>query len=402
MFFPRLIYPELLSHLRKPEATIVTGMRRTGKTMLLERLFEEAQTSNKAFIDLEKRFNREVFDNSDYDEILKNIVLQNKLNPKEKIYLFLDEIQTIKNLPSVMKYLFDHFGVKFIVTGSSSFYLRNLFSESMAGRKQLFELYPLTFNEFLFFKGSIKQLPEMTMDISHIKKSDWWQEAYDNLYLEYLLYGGFPGVVLVNDEVDKKRILKEVLFSYIDQDVKNLSTFKKIGEMEKMIRLLASRIGQKIDLAKISREVGLARETVEEYLYFLEQTFMIFTISPFSKSPDREISKAKKLYFCDTGLANVLSPISTGQALENAIFHSFQVRIPKKFAFLGINYYQKKGGTEIDFILNEEIGVEVKETVDIYDFKRLGSLADKINLKKVKLISMNKTSEMNAIYASQI
>jgi len=402
MFYPRLIYPKLSNHLKEPETTVLTGMRRTGKTMLLKKLFDDIPSNNKILLDLENRSNHLLFNILDYDEILKQIIKQYHLSPTEQIFIFLDEIQNLKNLPSVMKYLSDHYKVKFVATGSSSFYLKNLFSESMAGRKRIFELFPLTFSEFLVFNQKINHLPDEDFDILEIEKSDWWQEDKTHLYRQYLLWGGFPKVVLADTEEKKRQALDEVLFSYIDQDVKNLSSFKKISHMEDLIRLLAARVGQKIDISKLSRECGLARETIEEYLEFLERTYFIFRITPFSRSVDREITRAKKLYFCDTGFANYLGRISHGQALENAVFQNLKVKVRKNFAFDEIKYYQLKNGREIDFIINDQVGVEVKETVDIYDLKRLKSLTGKIGLKEERLISMNKTKEDKAIYASQI
>lgn len=381
---------------------MITGIRRSGKTFLLNELFAAAGTENKALIDLENRINRELFQSLDYEEILDNVVKRCDLDPSKKIYLFLDEIQYLKDLPSVAKYLFDHHQIKLVVTGSSSFYLKNLFSESLSGRKQIFELYPLSFTEFLVFKGKHENLTGNKISLGNLKKSNWQQRAYTSLFEEYLWFGGFPKVVLTNRETEKTVLLKDVLYSYIERDVKNISGFKKITELENLIRLLPARIGQKVDIAKISREIRLSRQTVGEYLEFLEKTYMISLVSPFSKSPDREISKSQKLYFCDTGLANILGRISSGQALENAVFNNLKIKCQPKTVFSGINYFQRKTGAEIDFVLDKEIGLEVKETADTADYNQLRRLSQLLGLKKHFLISQNLTAVKGAIYACQL
>ncbi len=402
MIYPRRIYPQLVEHLQAPQVTVITGMRRTGKTVLLTSLFESLETRNKVFIDLESRINREIFLTPDYEEIWINLQKKYSLNSTEKVYLFIDEIQYLSGLPSVMKYLFDHYQVKFIVTGSSSFYLKNLFSESLSGRKQIFELFPLTFDEFLLFKGKLPKLEEGWFDLSRIKKSDFWQRSYEAYFEEYLKFGAFPAVIL-EESVEKKIILlKDILYSYIDADVKNISHFKRIADMERLIRLLPARIGQKLDLSKLSREISLSRSTIGEYLGFLEKTYFIFFIPSYSRSADRQVSKAPKIYFCDTGLANVLSQISNGQALENAVYHALRVKYQPTFAFSGISYYQRRSGREIDFILGDEVALEVKETADVSDFVKLRRYTERLGIKNFYLTSKNISKAPSTIYVSQI
>ena len=151
MYHKRKLFSLLKEHLGRKQITVLTGMRRTGKTTLLKHLLADEPSVNKLYIDLERIDNRELFFEKNYDNII--IALQNRgLDFKKKTLIAIDEIQLVSNISSVLKYLYDHFHIKFIVTGSSSYYLKNLFSESLAGRKKIFELYPLDFGEFLVFK----------------------------------------------------------------------------------------------------------------------------------------------------------------------------------------------------------------------------------------------------------
>ena len=152
MIIQRNLYQKIEPYLDSPEAIVVTGMRRTGKTTLMQFIYDKIQSGNKLILDLENPLNQRYFEEEDFEKIKFNLEILG-LNFAKKAYLFLDEVQLIKNLPQAVKYLSDHYKVKFFLTGSSSFYLKNLFSESLVGRKYVFELFPLDFREFLLLKG---------------------------------------------------------------------------------------------------------------------------------------------------------------------------------------------------------------------------------------------------------
>lgn len=402
MFYPRHIFPQIKDHLEKPEVTVITGMRRTGKTAILNELYLQVPT-NKMFLDLENRANHEPFLLTDYDLVWERLQNVYGLTAAKKSYIFLDEIQNLPILPKVLKYLSDHYPIKFVVSGSSSFYLKNLFSESLSGRKQIFELFPVTFEEFLVFKGKRKGFLSLAkFDPFELSKSESDREIYGPYFEEYLKFGGFPGVVLRSNEEEKLTALKDILYSYLDEDVQRLADFSKMEALEKLARLLPSRIGQKIEVARISAETGLARQTVGEYLEFLEKTYFISRIGPFTASVGREISKAKKLYFCDSGLANLISPVSEGQALENAIYNAFRVKSKFDRAFGQICYFQKSGGPEIDFVLDGKSAVEVKVTASNFDVRGLRRAAEKLKIKKTVVVCKNSTPAKNLVYAVQI
>lgn len=396
------MFPAIREDLDGPGVTVLTGMRRTGKTSILNQLYSEIP-DNKVFLDLENRANHEAFLLADYDLIWQRLLLNHGLSEKRKVFVFLDEIQNLAILPSVLKYLSDHKVVKFVVSGSSGFYLKNQFTESLAGRKKIFELFPLTFEEFLVFKGKRKNLTLVSkFDLLSIVKNDHENEILSPYFDEFLKFGGFPGVVLVDEEQKKIDLLRDILFSYVDQDVRKLADISKIEEFEKLIRLLPERIGQKIEVTRLSGEVGLSRNTVNEYLEFLEKTYFIFRVPPFTTSAGREISKAKKLFFCDTGLANVISQVSGGQLLENAMFNALNTKFQFDKTFGRIAYYQKEGGAEVDFILDGQIGVEIKNTASKFDVARTSRLGDKVGLKEVLVVSKNKSLAKDVIYASQV
>lgn len=372
--YSRKIYPQLEAHLARDQVTVITGMRRTGKTTAVKYLMGKIASKNKLYLDLERSDNREIFNQKNYDIIL-NSFSQLGVDTTKKIYVILDEIQLVKNISSIIKYLHDTYQIKFIVTGSSSYYLKNLFSESLAGRKKIFELYPLDFSEFLTFKG----IPHKDENFLEEKINSAGYARLSGYYEEYLTYGGFPKVVLTADVATKKDLLYDILDSYISIDIKTLADFRDLDQVTKLLKMLSQRVGTKLDYAKISRLSGIGRETVQNYLDFFEKTYVITRVPVFSKNLDREIVKAQKLYFCDNGLLDILSDLNSGSKFENAIFN--QLRQQGK-----LQYYSLKNGREIDFVLDEKIGFEVKESPIETDKKKLENLSRNAGLKKCRLI----------------
>lgn len=393
MFLPRLIYLALKSHLNKKAITVLTGMRRVGKTTLVRQIFSEIASNNKAYFDLERLDNRELFSEKNYETIVS--VLQSRgLSFQKKLYLIIDEIQLSPNIASVMKYLYDRYNIKFIVTGSSSFYLKNLFSESLAGRKKIFELFPLNFGEFLTFK----KVPFRSFGRS-VFKQKFQPAEYERLksyYEEYLLFGGFPEVVLADSKQEKTDLLTDIISAYVNIDVARLSDFKRQKDFYSLIKMVSARIGSRLDYVKLSQLSGISRPTLVNYLEFLEKTYLIHRIPVFTKSRDREIVKAKKLYFGDSGLANSLSQISSGQQFENTVFNQL------KF-YGGVRYFSLKTGRELDFVVNQETAVEVKETPTQSDFQGLSGLAKLAGLKKRFLIGRHPSSKFqNFLWAGDL
>lgn len=376
MIIQRDIYLKIKRYLNSPEAIIITGMRRAGKTTLLRFIYDKISSNNKLFIDLENPINQKYFEEEDYEKIKFNFEIQG-LNFSQKAYLFLDEIQFVKNLPQIVKYLYDHYKIKFILTGSSSFYLKNLFSESLAGRKYIFELFPLNFKEFLLLKGEKIIIPSKNQKITKTIFN-----TFSKFYEEYLKFGGFPGVIIKKTFSEKKMALNDIFTSYFQLEVIQLGDYKKTSIIRDLMLLLMQRIGSKIDIQKLALELKVSRPTIYNYLSFLEGTYFIKLIKPYSKNKNVEIRGSEKIYFCDSGLVNNLAQINEGALFENNIF---QLLRPKG----EINYFQKKGGIEIDFILNKKETYEVKLHPHKQDLKRLKKLSNELKIKNFKLISKN-------------
>lgn len=372
MFITRNIFPELEEHLSKKQITILTGMRRTGKTTLLRQLMKQSDISQKVFFDLERIDYREMFSEKNY-EVIVHALAQQGIRFSEKVLIGIDEIQLAPNLPSVIKYLYDNYDIKFILTGSSSYYLKNRFNESLAGRKKIFEIYPLTFGEMLTFQEVVHVAPGA--DFAALPFSNPEYERLKHYYDEYIDYGGFPEVVLASNIQDKQDMIADIISSYINYDIASVMDFKKSEEAYKLMKLLAVRVGTRLEISKISALTGMSRSAVENYLNLFEQSYLIRTIPVTASSPDREIVKAKKLYFLDNGIASVSAELGSGAKFENAVFNQLH-------HFGDVSYYAMKNGKEIDFILDKKIAFEVKESPTEAHLKNAALLAKNINASK--------------------
>lgn len=371
-FYPRSLFPALKEALGDQRAIVITGMRRVGKTTSLQWLLGQVSSSNKIYLDLERLDQRAVFQENNYDLVLD--FLRNRgLDSSQPMTVALDEIQYAPNLPSVVKYLSDSHPIKFLLTGSSSFYLKNYFTESLAGRKVVFEMLPLSFGEFLDFRG-VTYTGRDTFDKMRFDPYEF--ERLKLHYEDYLLYGGLPGVALESRPATRKDMLNDIFSSYINIDVRTLTDFQKVSELQQLLRALALRIGNKVDHTKLAAVAGISRPTLIQYLEFLEKTYIIARIPAFAGG-DKPVSLGRKLYFCDNGIAGILAQVSEGALFENGIYNQLS-------HYGDLAYLSKGNEYEIDFILRcpDQVpaALEVKYHPTVHDKQKLERLAGKHRL----------------------
>ena len=393
MFYARDIQPRLEDELATEEIVIITGMRQVGKTTMLRHLMDCIDSTNKALLDLENPLHRKIFEEENYDSVWNNLI-QFGITNQKKAYLFLDEVQNLPEISKVVKYLYDHWKVKFFLTGSSSYYLKNLFPESLAGRKIIFEMFPLVFKEFLRFKDKERKIP-ISFAQKAAEKNKIAFEQYFSYYQEYLEFGGFPKVVLEPHVERKRLLLAEIFTSYFEKDVKTLADFRNLSKLRDLILLLLQRIGSRFEINKLASELSISRETIYTYLAFLEQTYFISLLPKFTGNIDRQAAGSKKLFFCDAGIASALGKISYGQLFEQGIFQS--LRPGFKLA-----YYAKEARSEIDFIVNGCMGLEVKLSVSRQDIESLRRRIKAINIAEFYVVSLNYSNEKKTILGIDI
>ncbi len=385
----RKLWQELEKYLDNKQALVITGPRRVGKTTTLKWLLEQTKSKNQVFFDIENLGDRKIFEVTDYNDVIQSLRTRG-LDTDSKMFIAIDEIQFLPNITSVIKYLYDHYDIKFYLSGSSSYYLKNHFTESMAGRKFLFELMPLSFQEFLDFRGAKYILPDIDF-ANPAKFPDALYAELENYYNEYIQYGGFPSVVLEPQPEKKLRLLDEFFSTYVNQDVVTWMDFSLTGDLRRLISLLAARVGNRLNTMELSEVSGLTRIKVTTWIEFLEQTYLIRTLPVESTSEDVKVRNLKKLYFIDAGIANINADLSSGQKFENVLAAQLS-------SYGKLSYYDN-GRQEVDFILDQDgskTAFEAKEAPTEADLSTLRFVAnEKLKIDKYAMIGKQKSQKFN-------
>jgi predicted AAA+ superfamily ATPase len=377
----RSLYFQLLNQINHKNALIICGMRQVGKTTLMQLVYHGIDQP-KLWFDFDNPLDIMPFEAMDYNQIYFDLIKQASAKKGEPLFVFIDEIQNYPDVTKIMKYLIDHYQVKFIVTGSSNYYMRNLFPESLSGRKFMYVLKPLSYSEFLYFNNAIpeNEIDHDTLDNIFEKHSKYEYLKRNRYYDEYIEYGGFPEVVLTPDTGTKKLVLKNIFASFFEKEIKLFSELKDVRELRDLILLLAPRSGNMIDVTKLASELGINRVKVYNYLEYLQGVFFLKLVPKYSKSIDKSVAAGKKVYFSDTGILNLISKVTEGQLFETAVCNQLEV-------YGNISFYNKRNSAEIDFILNNEIALEVKVNTTQSDVTRLTKMAQSIGIQTTYIVS---------------
>ena len=354
------------NHISKREFTILIGARQIGKSTLLKQLFEELKQNGEAvfFLNLDRKDILEEL-NQNPENLLKICPLQSD----KKIIVFIDEIQYLDDATNFLKLLFDEYStqLKIVATGSSAFYIDRQFNDSLVGRKKIFQMGTLDFEEFLLFKNRADLVNEISQFKSK-KKSKSIQENLLWAYMdEFINYGGYPAVVLEENVEDKIELLREIRDSYIKRDVLE-SGITDETKFYRMLMLLASQTGNLLNVNEISNTLRISNATVENYLYVLQKCFHITLLKPFYANLRKELTKMPKVYINDLGLRNVLinyfSPLEQ-RVDKGAVLENFSFRLlSERFEEDQIKYWRTADGNEVDFVIETSylkgFAVEIK------------------------------------------
>lgn len=399
----RLLYYEIQKHVAHKNALVITGMRQVGKTTLLRQIFDSLGDKPKLWFDFDNPLDQKLFEDVDYNVIYRRLVGMSDVKDQrlvgmsdlkgqrlvgmsgvkgQRLHVFLDEIQNFPEVTKIIKYLMDHYGVKFFVTGSAGFYLKNLFPESLSGRKFLYVLPPLSFKEYLYFKDFIGLEEARRHDLEQLlSETDiFLHKKYEVAYEDYIRWGGFPEVVTTEDLATKTEVLRNIFASFFEKDLRLLSDYADIRQLRDLILLLVPRVGSMLDITKLADELRLDRPKVYSFLEFLQGTFMITLLPKFSRSIDRSVAAGRKVYFNDTGLLLAIGQVNDGQLFENAVANQLA-------AYGELSFYNKKNTAEIDFVLNKEIAFEAKLSGTAGDLQKLQKLATDLKLGKSYVLS---------------
>jgi len=328
---------DVLPLFERKEVLAITGVRRSGKTcmmyLLIKRLLQSGTRPEQV---LYLNLDDPSLDGLGLDRLISGY--EETVQPKGKMYIFLDEVQSMDGWERWIKRFYDsHKDMKVVVSGSNSSLLRTEFSKYLAGRHLTFELYPLSFVELLGFKGVHPKNRAEVIDMRSVVLH----------HLEdYLQYGGFPEVALETDASKRTAILKEYFSTILARDVLSRPDVRDTRGMERVATFLATNASNPISAKSMGNVLGLNTRTVQEYLDHLQDVYMFLQVNHFSYSLKAQYTYPRKVYSIDPGMANAVSLGMDGakaRSLENAVFLALQAK--------GRVYYWKDQGAEVDFVV---------------------------------------------------
>jgi predicted AAA+ superfamily ATPase len=373
---------QLKKYLSTDEIVALTGVRRSGKsTILLQMLTELFKNKVPRINTLYINFEDPKFYNFLNISLLDNIweAYLDYLKPKGKIYLVLDEIQKIKGWEHWVRSKYDRKEtVKIFVTGSNAELLSPELASVLTGRHLQLSVNPLTFKEFLKFKGIEAKLDKLWL----LKK----KKELKNKVLEYFKIGGFPKIVLTDDELLRKELLTQYFTDIITKDVVERYRVKDVDKLKSLALFYSANFTGSYSFNKVKKvaDFALSLDSIHRFSHYLQNSFLISFLPRFSYSLKNQMQAQRKLYLVDNGLHNAIAfkfSEDKGKLLENAVFH--HVKNKKEVYF----FFEKK---EVDFVCKEGLkvtelinacyNIEDKETL----LREISALVEGMNYFKLK------------------
>lgn len=326
---PRLLTPKLQPYLGSKKALIIVGPRQVGKTTLIRTLTQTANLDALWLSGDDPQVRASLHDISSPQ--LKTIIGNYKT-------VVVDEAQRLHNAGLTLKLVTDQLeGVQLLVTGSSALDLAAETKESLVGRKFEFLLLPLSFREMADHHGYLTER---------------------SLLEHRMLYGYYPEVVNSSDPALAQRVLNELTEGLMYKDLLMLDSLKKPTLLVKILQALALQMGGEVSYREVGQLVGADQVTVERYISLLEQAYIVFRLSAFSRNLRNEIKRTRKIYFYDNGIRNSIlrnfAPLALRQD-TGALWENFLMVERLKYnlyndRFCNAYFWRSTTQQEIDYI----------------------------------------------------
>lgn len=273
----RKIYNNIVESVKSGKVIVLLGSRRTGKTVILNKLKEAAKEPVLLL-------NGE--DLSTHELLERRTVQNYKQLLGDKKFLLIDEAQKISGIGIKLKLMIDEIkDLKIIVTGSSAFDIHNSTGEPLTGRMLTFNLFPLSEQELSSYENVT--------------------ERKDNL-LHRLIFGNYPEPYFLSDNEEKIKYLKELLNTYLLKDILSLENIKNSMVIFNLLRLLAYQVGNEVSTNELANNLQINKQKVDKYLDLLTKVFVIFRLQGYSRNLRKEVVKSSKWYFFDNGIRNAV------------------------------------------------------------------------------------------------
>ncbi|OIO21118.1 hypothetical protein AUJ17_03690 [Candidatus Micrarchaeota archaeon CG1_02_47_40] len=388
----RKLLAKLFAEKDRQKIAIILGPRQVGKTTLLKELHKKL---GGLFLDLDVLEN---FEKVGSFERLINTLKLNGYEEKQKgtFYLFLDEFQHYDVMTKIMKNVFDNCkNVKIYASGSSSLKIKEQVQESLAGRKSIYYLYPLDFEEFLWFKEEEEALKQYK-NAGKLEGEDLNLGVLEGLLCEYLVWGGYPEVVLGRGADEKQDVLKSIFDLYVKKELVNYLKLEDVVGAKRLVEFLAVNNGKKIKYEEAASACALKQYAVRAYMGVLGETFLIKTIRPFFTNKNKELVKMPKAYFLDNGVRNFfINNFNEVDIREDAgrLFESFVMQELIKGGVEELKFWEDKQKREVDFVIDlvsrqTAIEVKFKERLKAEDFLGLNAFLDEYDTDEAYLVNL--------------
>lgn len=337
MNYRRTIFKQLYENIGKKPILVLYGARQVGKTTLIKSIL--AKFSHTLYLQGDDPKEAMLLEHRSAKE-LSELVSGYEL-------VVIDEAQRVKDIGITLKLIADNVEqVRVIATGSSSFELANKLNEPLTGRNRKFYLYPLSITELVDVYGK-----------NHVS------QELDS----FMTFGMYPEIVNALTREEKATLIKELAGDYLFKDLFLFGDIRNSFAFEKLVKLLALRIGSEISYTELAKEVGVSRDTIYNYVNLLEQAFIVFRLTPMYTNKTKEINKSHKIYFYDVGVRNALigntDPMDIRQD-KGAIFENFFIaeKIKERAYSMrssSIHFWRNRQGSEVDFIESIQADKEV-------------------------------------------
>ena len=336
----------LIARMNNGMIKVITGLRRSGKSYLMNTLFyaylKSLGIDNNHIIMVQ-------LDSDENDHLLDYHALGNYLRDRitddDQYYLLLDEIQEVENFERVLNGLLQKKNADIYVTGSNSRFLSSDIKTELRGRGDEVHIYPLSFKEFCSVNGN-----------------DIYQSWSD-----YMVYGGMPMTLLMSSDEQKAKYLKDLFEETYIKDIKQRNKIKNVSEMEELIDVMASSIGSLANPNRISntfkseKKVSLDPKTIKDYLSYLENAFLLSETKRYDVKGRKYINTPLKYYFEDVGLRNArlnFRQLEEPHIMENVVYNElnlrgFNVDVGVVDALDKVNDKYINKQYEVDFIANK-------------------------------------------------
>lgn len=336
----REIYGKVKKFIKEPQIVSLCGLRRVGKTTLLQKTIQDLLTENTPNAIL-------YFSFDDFGDIELYDILDifKEIHKKEPKFLIFDEVQKLSNWAEKVKILYDTKKYKIFVSGSESLFLRKGTRESLAGRIYEFEVKKLNFSEYLNFVGK-----------AEIAKNPRLYEIELRMELgNYLLCGGFPELIGKQDkELVKQYIRTTIIEKIVFKDMAKIYPIEDTEQLIKILDIIVDNPGMIVDFSSLSQEIGITRQTLSKYFEYLEMAHLVVKLYNFSRNRITSEKSLKRFY--PTFLSPVLTEESgerTGKLMETVCVLATDAKF----------FWRDKYKDEVDIVLlkdKEIIPIEIK------------------------------------------